>query len=299
MTVEEGEFGKLALPHNAEELLEQLRQDVSDINDGAGALTLADTTDTTTWVVLAEDQTGTLAPKSDGGLTYNAGTGTLTATAFAGPLTGNVTGTASVATTVTVADTGSASAYIGLFESATGNLGAKSDPGARYDASSGRATFTGGIVLSGSSPGNTALTHYEQSGTWTPTLAYDTPGTSSFTYGTQVGRFSRIGNIVHFNCRIILTNYSLGTGTGNLNITGLPYASANVANSYFTFPVFYSNVTIPTNGLSAVGRLINNASSIQIFSNLATGVNLVWDPASAGFALSTTSVIQLSGHYLV
>ena len=58
-------------------------------------ITVADTTDTTCSVALFESATGDLAPKTDGGATYNAGTGTLTATAFAGALTGNVTGDAS------------------------------------------------------------------------------------------------------------------------------------------------------------------------------------------------------------
>ena len=67
-------------------------------------ITVADTTDTTAFVALWESATGDLAPKSDAGITYNAGTGTLTATAFAGPLTGNVTGNASgTALTVTQA----------------------------------------------------------------------------------------------------------------------------------------------------------------------------------------------------
>ena len=65
-------------------------------------ITVADTTDTTCSVALFEDATGDLAPKTDGGATYNAGTGTLTATAFAGALTGNVTGNCSgTAATVT------------------------------------------------------------------------------------------------------------------------------------------------------------------------------------------------------
>jgi len=58
-------------------------------------ITVADTTDTSCSVALFESATGDLAPKTDGGATYNAGTGTLTATAFAGALTGNVTGDAS------------------------------------------------------------------------------------------------------------------------------------------------------------------------------------------------------------
>ena len=66
------------------------------------AITVADTTDTSCSVALFESATGDLAPKTDGGATYNASTGVLTATGFAGALTGNVTGNCSgTAATVT------------------------------------------------------------------------------------------------------------------------------------------------------------------------------------------------------
>ena len=55
-------------------------------------MTVADTTDTSCYVGLFESATGTLAPKTDTGLTYNAGTGMLTATGLTGPLTGDVFG---------------------------------------------------------------------------------------------------------------------------------------------------------------------------------------------------------------
>ena len=58
-------------------------------------ITVADTTNTSCSVALFESATGDLPPKSDGGLTYNAGTGELTATTFVGAVTGNVTGNAS------------------------------------------------------------------------------------------------------------------------------------------------------------------------------------------------------------
>lgn len=70
----------------------------------ATSVVVADTTDTTCSVALFESATGDLSPKTDGGLTYNANTGVLTATGFAGPLTGNVTGNVSgTAATVTTA----------------------------------------------------------------------------------------------------------------------------------------------------------------------------------------------------
>ena len=68
----------------------------------ATTVTVADTTETSCSVALFESATGDLAPKTDGGATYNASTGVLTATGFAGALTGNVTGNASgTAATVT------------------------------------------------------------------------------------------------------------------------------------------------------------------------------------------------------
>jgi len=62
-------------------------------------ITVADTTDTTCFPALFESVTGDLAPKTDAGLTYNAGNATLTATTFVGALTGNASGTAATVTT--------------------------------------------------------------------------------------------------------------------------------------------------------------------------------------------------------
>jgi len=51
-----------------------------EIGGGGGnadTITVADTTDTTCWVSLFESATGDIAAKTDGGLTYNASTGTI------------------------------------------------------------------------------------------------------------------------------------------------------------------------------------------------------------------------------
>jgi len=72
-------------------------------------ITVADSTDTTCFVGLWESVTGAQAPKSDLGLTYNAGTGMLTATGFTGPLTGNAATATSAATLTTARDIGGVS----------------------------------------------------------------------------------------------------------------------------------------------------------------------------------------------
>jgi len=96
-----------------------------------------------TFVADAGTSTGAHAIEMDGNLHYNPSTGTLTAPVFAGALTGAVTGTASLASTVTVIDSSDASSYIAMFDSATGSLAAKTDAGLTYDASSGMLTATG------------------------------------------------------------------------------------------------------------------------------------------------------------
>lgn len=62
-------------------------------------IAVTDTTDATSFVALWESATGDLLPQTDLGITYNATTGVLTVTGFAGPLTGNVTGNADTVTT--------------------------------------------------------------------------------------------------------------------------------------------------------------------------------------------------------
>ncbi len=71
----------------------------------ATAITVAnEATDTTCFPLFVTAATGDLGAKSNAGLTFNSNTGVLTATGFAGPLTGNVTGNASgSAATVTSA----------------------------------------------------------------------------------------------------------------------------------------------------------------------------------------------------
>jgi hypothetical protein len=64
----------------------------------ASTVVVIDTTDTSAYVALFDSATGSLAIKTDTGITYNAGTGMLTVTGLTGPLTGNASGTAATVT---------------------------------------------------------------------------------------------------------------------------------------------------------------------------------------------------------
>ena len=94
-------------------------------------ITVADTTDSSCSVALFESATGDLAPKTDGGATYDASSGTLTATAFAGALTGNVTGNAS----------GTAATVTGAAQTAITSVGALTGLTIGSDGTGGDVTF--------------------------------------------------------------------------------------------------------------------------------------------------------------
>ena len=140
-----------------------LTGDVTGTADVATAITAADeSSDTSCNVLFVTAATGDLPPKTGTNLTFNSSSGVLTATGFAGALTGNVTGncsgssgsctgnsaTASVATTVTITDNESTNennpiVFVAGGDLDGGNLGLESDGTATYNPSTGKITATG------------------------------------------------------------------------------------------------------------------------------------------------------------
>lgn len=75
---------------------------------------------------------------------------------------------------------------------------------------------------------------------WTP-IVRGSGAAGVGTYIKQNGVFSRIGNTVWFNFDI---EYTAHTGTGNMQITGLPYQFA-FANTNYPYALFTELVTLP------------------------------------------------------
>jgi len=92
-------------------------------------------------------------------------------------------------------------------------------------------TATGGG--SGTSSENEILTDYEH-GVWTPVLNhYINGGFSPPTYttaGTVVGRYTKIGNMVHISASFLGFNISNAHGSSFARISGLPFTAADIAN---------------------------------------------------------------------
>jgi hypothetical protein len=90
----------------------------------------------------------------------------------------------------------------------------------------------GGVSFPAASGGtgvstSTILDDYEE-GTWTPSFSTGGGGTlPSFNYVQQVGRYTKIGRIVHFDTTIQIDAFAGGATSGSLRITGLPFTSAS------------------------------------------------------------------------
>ncbi len=70
-------------------------------------------------------------------------------------------------------------------------------------------------------------------GTWTPTLTFATPGDLNVVYSTRAGLYMKIGRLLIAKFSITTSTFTYSTASGNLTITGLPVAVANIDNIDF------------------------------------------------------------------
>ncbi len=106
------------------------------------------------------------------------------------------------------------------------------------------------------------LDDYEE-GTFTPTLTFSTPGTSSFSYSVNAGHYTKIGNLAYIRMEIRLNAFSKGTASGDLRVEGLPYTTKNLGNGQFVGSLATFNTPMST-----------DAGDVMVFSasqNAATG----------------------------
>ena len=78
------------------------------------------------------------------------------------------------------------------------------------------------------------LDDYEE-GTWTPTYVAGGTNFTSVTYESQVGKYTKIGNMVYVAWRMRTSALTVGSGSGTVLITGLPFTA--VANVYFALGI--------------------------------------------------------------
>jgi len=103
-------------------------------------------------------------------------------------------------------------------------------------------------------------------GAWTPVLTFTTPGDLSVTYSTQVGSYTKIGRIVHLTCQIVTSAFTHTTASGNLNITGIPFASSNTTSVNHQGALVWQGITKASYTDIAI-RLVANSSIIDLMAS--------------------------------
>jgi len=112
---------------------------------------------------------------------------------------------------------------------------------------------------SASSNANT-LDDYEE-GTWTPTYTSLGGTLTGVTYTTQIGRYTKIGNVVFLSAAITLSNKGSG-GTGAIRISNLPFTVANISGYFPAFGGEVDNLVSDKKQITFVP--INNATTIAV-----------------------------------
>lgn len=141
----------------------------------------------------------------------------------------------------------------------------------------------GGTFLSGTP---TNQFRDKDAGTFTPALAFG-GGSTGLTYGSRVGLYRRVGNVVHYAISIVLS--AKGSSAGAATISGLPYTS----NSTLTQGVSVQRITGLVTATACSGTIASSATTISLNNGPAPSDSL-YDTN-----VSDTTEIQITGTYFV
>ena len=129
-----------------------------------------------------------------------------------------------------------------------------------------------GVYLGGTGAAN-LLQVYEE-GTWTPVI---TDNTNNATSSIAVGSYTKVGNLVHVQGRIVLS--SLGSVTGAVSLSGLPFNSKAVSNNFSAMTIGRAVGLNLTAGYVVVGDLRANVNNVNL---------TVWDASGGNSGMLAT-----------
>jgi hypothetical protein len=144
--------------------------------------------------------------------------------------------------------------------------------------------------------GVTGFTTFYASGVFTP--RYEGTGTAGvWTYTTQAGFYTRIGNRCFFNLSITAATRPTPPTLAAV-IVGLPFTSDATANSHAAVTLdTIDAITLSGTIVQLTARIPPGTTRIELIEVLGTA------PSAAGALLATglsaTATIRISGHYMV
>ena len=136
-----------------------------------------------------------------------------------------------------------------------------------------RILSSGGITFNGDTAAANALDDYEE-GTWTGVI---TDGTNNATMGTTIGNYVKVGRNVSLSAHIGTT--SLGSVTGNIYITGLPFVNSTGTTYRCAAAIGYSSNLAITAGRGVTAWVEGGQVLMQLN---------VWDSTTGTTAMQAT-----------
>jgi len=147
---------------------------------------------------------------------------------------------------------------------------------------------TAGIYVGGTS--NEYLIKEYRNTTFTPVIeGTTTAGTA--TYSAQVGRYTRMGNVVNFTLQLVWSGH---TGTGDLIVTGLPVASLDETGLEYTFSVSSNGQLTYTDGDTLLSRMEKNSTQIILQTEDGAG-----NYTAVGMASNSSGRVLITGQYFI
>ena len=127
------------------------------------------------------------------------------------------------------------------------------------------------------------LDHYED-GSFTPILTDDSGRAG--THSVQVGRYIRVGRVVHIQGRVGISD--LASMSGLVNLTGFPFNNINVGSCYAVLNVGFAISLAITAGTVVTGTVVPNTSNVNM---------RLWD-ATTGTTDLTTGELSAGADFI-
>lgn len=145
------------------------------------------------------------------------------------------------------------------------------------------------------SAGANVLDDYEE-GTWTPTFTFATPGDLARTFSLQNAYYTKIGRLVSVSFAMVTSAFTHTTASGNLLITGLPFAAVNDASYRAYAPLLFQGITKA--GYTQIMAEMNGNTS-QFFVQACASASNVSNVTAANMPTGGTVILAGLVNYVV
>lgn len=129
---------------------------------------------------------------------------------------------------------------------------------------------------------------------FTPDLKFGS-NSVGLTYTTQVGYYTRIGNVVFISVNIVLS--SKGSSTGFANFNGLPFTSSATVALYPLNAYYMNMASFPSGTTDPTARITASDTKFTIWGYLGGTTGTVAQMGDSHF--TNTSTIFVDGFYRV